>query len=705
MADKKKTVAVELTAPGGKLDRDMRRNVGIVRKRSREAQREADRASARTSGRGGRGGSGVSRAFGGAGRRAGGAFRGALAFGGFYGLQAEIRNAKAFEEVLVDLAVRGQKSQKWLRSTRSAVLKLSDEYGLAKESLAAYVQTVIDETGSSKLALGSLKDLSAVAFSTGADFGRLAGVVRILNQNLRIDPSRMGEAFGILAAQADSGAVALDQMDAVLPQVLTMAGKFGHVGADALRDYGAALQFARRGVSNTAKAGTAMERMLDNISGKAPLIEKSLGIALRDPQGKFKPLATMLELIATSLAKIKEEGGKVRLYRQSKYGPKFAGKATMGGYLQQTFGVFGQRAVAPLIEAASQMGGFKFGRVGETQSFADIRGAGGAATIQERVARKRRLSPELDSWNKSVVQLRNRLHRHLLPAIKLLGEMMPGLGKGLTFVLHNWKLLLSIWTSHKLMMFFANMAKAGKEMREGGGGGGDIDADGGGGRRKRRRGRLGRAIGAVGAVGGVVSAGAEGVMIGMALTNAVGEFTDSMSGWSQALSSDEKWRKEVAAEARARSMFRQSGSGHKVFTKLRTRYAGTEEGKQAIAAGTGAADALGAAIRSGDQKRIQKAMRAAQAPLQALQKARREDVQGADLSPVVRQARRSLFGQMTAAQRRDVYPVLEEMAILYRQGLREMKRLRKLDKLAAEIAAAGKAATDAAVQAGRSGKR
>jgi hypothetical protein len=702
VADKKKTVAVELTAPGGKLDRDMRRNVGIVRKRSREAQREANRASARTSGRAGRGQSGVARAFGGAGRRAGGAFRGALAFGGFYGLQAEIRNAKAFEEVLVDLAVRGQKSQKWLRSTRSAVLKLSDEYGLAKESLAAYVQTIIDETGSSKLALGSLKDLSAVAFSTGADFGRLAGVVRILNQNLRIDPSRMGEAFGILAAQADSGAVALDQMDAVLPQVLTMAGKFGHVGAEALRDYGAALQFARRGVSNTAKAGTAMERMLDNISSKAPLIEKSLGIALRDPQGKFKPLGVMLEDIATALAKIRQEGGKVRVFRQGKFGPKFAGKATMGGYLAQTFGVFGQRAVAPLVEQAAQAGGFKFGRVGATQSFADIRGAGGAATIQERVARKRRLSPELDAWNKSVVQLRNRLHKHLLPAIKLLGEMMPGLGKGLTFVLHNWKLLLSIWTSHKLMMFFANMAKAGQEMRGGGGAGGFV---GGGGRGGRRRGGVGRAVGALGAVGGIVGAGLEGVTIGMALTNAAGEFTDSMSGWSQALSSDEKWRKEVAAEAKAQSMFRQSGSGHKVFTKLRTRYAGTEEGRQAIAAGAGASQELTAAIQSGDQERIKKALTRAQAPLQALSSARKEMVEGQDLTPLQRQARRGLFGRMTGAQRQDAFPQLEELILLQRAGLQEMKNFRKLDRLTAEIAAAGKASVDAAIQASRSGKR
>jgi hypothetical protein len=691
VADKKKTVAVELTAPGGKLDRDMRRNVGIVRKRSSEAQREANRVAAGTTGRRrGRGAPGMAAALGGARGRAGGVLKGAVAFGGFYGLQGELRNVMQFEETLVDIAVQGKKTKAWLSSFRREIVAQSDATGIAKEGFAGYVKQFAKLTGDVPAAVQSMKLAAKVSKAAKVDMLDMASLMVTLQTKAKIAGKDLPEAFDAIADQAEKGAVELEDMAGKFPMVLNTMQMFRHTGVNALKEYGAVFQIARRGNVSVDRTATSFTRLFSNIASKQGVIEKALGIKLQK-DGAWIQLNEMLPLIFDKLVAVEKAGGKIRVGRK---------KMGVTGALNMLFGEEGVRAATPLMAMARN----RWQSVGSESGFAELT-AGGRGAIDRMLKTRKALSPT-QSFNKELNRLRNQMHKHLLPALKLLGEMMPGLGKGLTFVLNNWKLLLSIWTSHKLMMFFANMAKAGREARGAGaggfGGGGTYVGEG---TRRRRGGRISRAIGGLGAAGGVVAAGAEGFMVGMALTNAAGEFTDAMSGWSQALSSDEKWRKEVAAEARARSMFRQSGSGHKVFTKLRTRYAGTEEGRQAIAAGAGASQELTAAIQSGDQERIKKALTRAQAPLQALSSARKEMVEGQDLTPLQRQARRGLFGRMTGAQRQDAFPQLEELILLQRAGLQEMKNFRKLDRLTAEIAAAGKASVDAAIQASRSGKQ
>lgn len=400
---------------------------------------------------------------------AGGMLKGAAVMGGIYGIQNEIKNAKAFEEVLVDVAVRGSKSREWMDELRGSMLAVSNEFGIGKDQLAAYVGTIIDQTGNTELAVKTLKDMTAVSYSANVPMQELAGTVVEMQSKLGLAPTQFIEAMGILASQADKGKVPLSQMSKFLPEVLNSTVQFGHSGVGALRDYGAMLQMAARGAGSLAEANTAMNRMLDQTAAKRGKIEKTLGIKLKK-NGAWLQLGDMLKTIVAGLLKMKKEGKDVEKY------------------IIGTWGIRGKKALLPMMQQGSIGWGNKVGADasggGGLTSFDALRAAGGAGTIGERVARKRKLSPELDAWNKSVERLKNKLHVHLLPVIEKLGAILPQVGKALEWMIDNWKLLLVIWGSQKVIRFFSSFF---------GGGGGVL-----------------RAAGSMLGVGGFGSAGASG---------------------------------------------------------------------------------------------------------------------------------------------------------------------------------------------------
>lgn len=406
----------------------------------------------------------------------GGMVRGAVAFGGVYGAASELKKAKDFEETLVDLAVRGQKSRKWLTALRKSTIAASNEFGIGKEQIAAYAGVIIDQTGNTELAVSTLKDMTAVAYSANVPMEALAGTVVELQSKLSLQPKEFITAMGILSSQADVGKVPLSQMAQYLPEVLNAATAFGHKGVGALRDYGAVLQMAARGTGSLAEANTAMNRMLDQLVAKRSSIEKTLGIKLKK-DGAWLQLAPMLKLISGKLADVQKKGGKLRLFRK---GGKGKGRAVdVESFIIETFGIRGKKAMLPLLQQAG-IGfggrvGAKDGRGGLT-SFDALIAAGGAGSIAKRVSLKRKLAPEMDAWNKSVEQFRNAIHEHLRPALVGLGKVMPGLAKYAMLLVDNWKLLLAAFVATKGLKFWSLLQNVG-----GGGGGGVAGALAGGG--------------------------------------------------------------------------------------------------------------------------------------------------------------------------------------------------------------------------------
>lgn len=422
----------------------MRRAERIVAKSTRNMQRDMSRVESPASRMGGGAVTRGGRAgrIGGMMGSAGSMLKGAAVMGGIYGIQGEIKKAKQFEEVLVDIAVRGQKSKAWVGDLRGKMMALSGEYGIAKDELADYVGTIIDQTGNTELAVSTLRSMTAVAYSANVPMKELAGTIVEMQSKLALSPDQFETALGILAAQADKGKVPLKDMSRYLPEVLNATVQFGHKGVGALRDYGAVLQMAARGAGSLAEANTAMNRMLDQIAAKRGKIEKTLGIKLKK-NGAWLQLAPMLKVIVGGLLKMKDAGKDVEKY------------------VTATFGIRGKKAILPLMQQAmagwgNRVGADASGQGGLT-SFDALRAAGGAGTIQDRVRRKRQLSPELDAWNKSVEKLKNKLHMHLLPAIEKLGAIMPQISSALMWMIDNWKLLLAIWAGSKMVRFLSSL--------------------------------------------------------------------------------------------------------------------------------------------------------------------------------------------------------------------------------------------------------
>ena len=132
------------------------------------------------------------------------------------------------------------------------------------------------------------------------------------------------------------------------------------------------------------------------------------------------------------------------------------------------WGIRGKKAILPMLQQGMIGWGGRVGASGGKgglTSFNELIATGGATTIQERVGRKRGLSPELDAWNKGVERLKNNIHMHLLPAVKKAGDVIPKVSSALSWMIGHWKELLIIWGSTKILRFFSSFGSAAKGGR------------------------------------------------------------------------------------------------------------------------------------------------------------------------------------------------------------------------------------------------
>lgn len=356
-------------------------------------------------------------------------------------LTAQIKKAKDFREMMIDIAIRGKMTTGEMNDFEKSILQTSDSFGIGKEQIAQYAQTIIDQTGSVDLARSSMKDLAAVAYSTNSSISALAPVVKDLNAQLKIDPKNMTEAFGILAAQADLGAMPLDKMQNVLSKVLATASAFGHEGVQAVRDYGAALQMAARTTATPEQAATSLVALMNQMMVKREALEKALGVELKTKDG-WKDLGEMMKIISNRFMEIQKSGKKI----------KFGGKMLDA---ESAMAMFADREGLRALLAYTQSAKVGHGnKVGTLESLDTITQGGGGDTIRQRVNLKKNLDPEIDAWNKSVNQFKNQMHRILTPALKGIGRLIDSISPYASVILtdlaKNWKILIALFATMKV---------------------------------------------------------------------------------------------------------------------------------------------------------------------------------------------------------------------------------------------------------------
>jgi TP901 family phage tail tape measure protein len=384
---------------------------------------------------------------------------GGAAVAGSLGLVAAARQAKAFEEQLVDLAVTGDKGRKWIARTRADVLKLSEQWTKSPEEITAGMQAIVAATGDADFAVQSMGLLTKAAFASGAEVEELSKVATDLIGMLKIKPEGLGSVLDNLQQQANLGAVEMKDMAQWFPVVLADMENFAWAGPDAAKGIGAFFQMAKRGNTNARNTAESMKIFNQMLAQNQEKIEKLLGVDLKK-DGAWLALPDLLKTISQ---------GYVDMERKGKKG------------LQGKFGLLfgqGKRALLPMI--AQARAGFDQS-VGGKAAFNELLNPTGARGAVDRMAKARAELSPIHKWNVAVAKMRAEMHRHMLPLLERLSHLMPTIAKAAKFALDNSEQLFAVWAGAKAASFFSKMIGAGKAMAGGAGGA----TAGGGGRYSR----------------------------------------------------------------------------------------------------------------------------------------------------------------------------------------------------------------------------
>jgi hypothetical protein len=495
----------------------------------------------------------------------GGGLRTAAAFGAGYGLFQQIKSAKAYKESLVDLAVNAGLTNWQMSKLDKKIIQISNTYGIAKEGVRDYVAKIVEQTGNIGLATGSMEAMTKVAYATGASLSDVAAVTVQVSEKAKIGIDKMGDAWGILASQAQKGSIEVKDMAREMPKIVNQMTGFGHVGERALRTYGALFQIARRGTTSASEAANTTERFLQNVRRNRTKIEKAYGIKLTDKSGKFKDLQEMAQALGDAMLRAQEGGGVIQRDRRGRVKKDKRGRVirkTAAAAESELFGILGVRLATELKANAKRRA---TGEKGGFATFEELAGGADKRGIDKMAKRRREAAKGLDDFKKTLNKFKNQLYQQILPALtqmlpsinELAKVVLPAAITALKLFIDNWKIIAAIFVSNKLRTF--------------------LTALGGGGRRgpglPPPPGRPGRAAGGAATTMGVLSTLVEGAAIGTAITKV---------GMDYIYGTEEQQNKRFASRATKEQREKDSARAFRNVSRSRHKWAMGEQGTRMI---------------------------------------------------------------------------------------------------------------------------
>ena len=144
------------------------------------------------------------------------------------------------------------------------VLKVSSEFGIAKEQVAAGTAKFIELTGKADVAAQNMGLFAEVSQATGASMDEVAGAAAGVSEQLDIASSDFRMMFDILAEGGKAGAVELRDMASVMSDLAASTARFADSkGLGTVEQLGAALQLATGLKGGKASEGaTALKSLL-----------------------------------------------------------------------------------------------------------------------------------------------------------------------------------------------------------------------------------------------------------------------------------------------------------------------------------------------------------------------------------------------------------------------------------------------------------
>ena len=333
---------------------------------------------------------------------------------GVYGISQGIRRVRDFESALGDMVIQAGKSNKFLEYTRNQILKTSSKWGIMKDQVASFATTLVGFTGDLDGSLKLLDAMGMVATGTGASMESLGATVWQFQKNLNITGTdKMLRMMSILRGMESVGPFMFKDFARLGGRAFGQLGAFGKFGQGerGLRAAGGLLEIAVPGVGgDKAMAATAVQTFLKQLFLK----EKEIGKVIGAPV-----MGRDLVKVFMDISKAMQDTKK-----RKKLSEYFAEGRIVAGQLGKAYGPKWEERAGKFF------------------------GAKADPTLLERQAKQRLEQPAM-KWKKTMADLDNAMHKHLLPVMKKLVEIMPKLAKGLKWAMENARTLLNVWLGFK----------------------------------------------------------------------------------------------------------------------------------------------------------------------------------------------------------------------------------------------------------------
>lgn len=218
--------------------------------------------------------------------------------GGAAGLAVAARDVKAFEERLLRLRIQSGMSADSTAKLRSQLRSMSDDTGIAADSLLDGTAKFVSLTGRMDVARDSLGTFAKVANASGASMEDITATAAALNDSMEIEPEDMEKAFSILLTQGKKGAIELRELASLMATVGSQFPDFGKTGVEGLAELGASLQIMKKGFGTGSEAVTGMMGMMTAFTKKAKEFRK-FGIKIfdKDPKTGVKSFRTVQNIM------------------------------------------------------------------------------------------------------------------------------------------------------------------------------------------------------------------------------------------------------------------------------------------------------------------------------------------------------------------------------------------------------------------------
>lgn len=181
-----------------------------------------------------------------------------------------IRAAAAYDDVLrqsvITQGLLGDAAEREVTRVGQLYEQLARRTGQSSLSIASGAADLVAANLPREVIEQMMPMIARAATATGTSIEDLSKLAISLNQNLRVGPEQMTQAFAAMTQAGMDGRFELREMAAEFPRLTAMAEGLGLTGLRAVNSLGAMLQIARRGAASSSEAANNLGNFLGKIT-------------------------------------------------------------------------------------------------------------------------------------------------------------------------------------------------------------------------------------------------------------------------------------------------------------------------------------------------------------------------------------------------------------------------------------------------------